>query len=492
MLIGMTDEAKLNKLKKITEKKIDPYPYSYEGKEDISEIVSDFENREGKDAKIAGRIVGMRKMGSLFFMDILDGQGKMQAIARENYLEGKSIELLSLIDIGDIVGIFGTVTKSKRGEKSIDAKEITLLSKSLRVLPEKFHGLKDIEIRYRKRYLDMIINPNVREYFKTRARILRYMRNFLDSRGYIEFETPVLQPVYGGANAKPFKTYFNAIDSDVFLRISDELYLKKLIVGGFEKVYEVSRDFRNEDIDTTHNPEFTIIECYEAYKDYEDYMRMVEEMVGGIAKEILGSNILTYQGKKLDFSTPFKRIYFVEELKRKTGIDISGLTDQEAAEIAAKEELKIKVKNRYHVADGLFDKYIKSDLQDPTFVVDFPAYMCPLTKDKRGNGKLSERFELYIAGYEEANSYSELTNPVEQRKKFMEQDAERKKGDDEAPPIDEDFLEAIEFGMPPTAGLGISIDRISMILTDNVSLKEVIAFPAARPEKNRDNGERPE
>ncbi len=479
----MTDEGKRNKLNRIIEKGINPYPYSYNDRKEISDVISNFDDYEGSDIRIAGRIIGMRRMGSLFFMDILDGQGKMQAIARENYIGKEYMELLGLIDIGDIIGIFGTITKSKRGEKSIDAKEITLLSKSLRVLPEKFHGLKDIEIRYRKRYLDMIINPDVREYFRVRARILRYMRDFLDSRGYLEFETPILQSVYGGANAKPFKTHFNAIDSDVFLRISDELYLKKLLVGGFEKIYEVSRDFRNEDIDTTHNPEFTIIECYEAYKDYEDYMHMVEEMVSGLAKEIAGSEVVTYQGIKLDFRTPFRRVYFVDEIKDKSGIDISDITDKEAEEIAAKEGLKVRIKNRYHVADGLFDKYIKPELQNPTFVLDFPGYMCPLTKDKRGNKKLSERFELYIAGYEEANSYSELTDPVEQRRKFMEQDAERRKGDDEAPPIDEDFLEAIEFGMPPTAGLGISIDRIAMILTDNVSIKEVIAFPAVRPEK---------
>ncbi len=479
----MTDEGKRNKLNRIIEEGINPYPYSYNDRKEISDVISNFDDYEGSDIRIAGRIIGMRRMGSLFFMDILDGQGKMQAIARENYIGKEYMELLGLIDIGDIIGIFGTITKSKRGEKSIDAKEITLLSKSLRVLPEKFHGLKDIEIRYRKRYLDMIINPNVREYFRIRARILRYMRDFLDSRGYLEFETPILQSVYGGANAKPFKTHFNAIDSDVFLRISDELYLKKLLVGGFEKIYEVSRDFRNEDIDTTHNPEFTIIECYEAYKDYEDYMHMVEEMVSGLAKEIAGSEVVTYQGIKLDFRTPFRRVYFVDEIKDKSGIDISDITDKEAEEIAAKEGLKVRIKNRYHVADGLFDKYIKPELQNPTFVLDFPGYMCPLTKDKRGNKKLSERFELYMAGYEEANSYSELTDPVEQRRKFMEQDAERRKGDDEAPPIDEDFLEAIEFGMPPTAGLGISIDRIAMILTDNVSIKEVIAFPAVRPEK---------
>ena len=479
----MTDEGKRNKLNRIIEKGINPYPYSYNDRKEISDVISNFDDYEGSDIRIAGRIIGMRRMGSLFFMDILDGEGKMQAIARENYIGKEYMELLGLIDIGDIIGIFGTITKSKRGEKSIDAKEITLLSKSLRVLPEKFHGLKDIEIRYRKRYLDMIINPNVREYFRVRARILKYMRNFLDSRGYLEFETPILQSVYGGANAKPFKTHFNAIDSDVFLRISDELYLKKLLVGGFEKIYEVSRDFRNEDIDTTHNPEFTIIECYEAYKDYEDYMRMVEEMVSGLVREIAGSEVVTYQGIKLDFRTPFRRVYFVDEIKDKSGIDISDITDKEAEEIAAKEGLKVRIKNRYHVADGLFDKYIKPELQNPTFVVDFPSYMCPLTKDKRGNAKLSERFELYIAGYEEANSYSELTDPLEQRKKFMEQDAERRKGDDEAPPIDEDFLEAIEFGMPPTAGLGISIDRITMILTDNISIKEVIAFPAVRPER---------
>lgn len=479
----MTDEGKRNKLNRIIEKGINPYPYSYNDRKEISDVISNFDDYEGSDIRIAGRIIGMRRMGSLFFMDILDGEGKMQAIARENYIGKEYMELLGLIDIGDIIGIFGTITKSKRGEKSIDAKEITLLSKSLRVLPEKFHGLKDIEIRYRKRYLDMIINPDVREYFRVRARILRYMRDFLDSRGYLEFETPILQSVYGGANAKPFKTHFNAIDSDVFLRISDELYLKKLLVGGFEKIYEVSRDFRNEDIDTTHNPEFTIIECYEAYKDYEDYMRMVEEMVSGLVREIAGSEVVTYQGIKLDFRTPFRRVYFVDEIKDKSGIDISDITDKEAEEIAAKEGLKVRIKNRYHVADGLFDKYIKPELQNPTFVLDFPGYMCPLTKDKRGNKKLSERFELYIAGYEEANSYSELTDPVEQRRKFMEQDAERRKGDDEAPPIDEDFLEAIEFGMPPTAGLGISIDRIAMILTDNVSIKEVIAFPAVRPEK---------
>lgn len=479
----MVDEAKLDKLKKMLERGINPYPYSYVCKNHALEITSDFEKYNGKEAGVAGRIVGMRRMGSLYFIDLLDFSGKIQIIARNDHASPETIELLKLTDIGDIIGVKGKIIKSQRGETSVEAELIEILAKSLRTLPEKFHGLKDTEIRYRKRYLDLIINPKGREFFVTRAKIMRGMRDFLDSRGYVEFETPVLQAVYGGANAKPFKTHYNALDADVFMRISDELYLKRLMIGGFEKVYEVSKDFRNEDIDSTHNPEFTQIECYEAYKDYEDYMKMTEEMLSGIVKKLFGSNSIEYQGKKVDFTPPFKRVYWVKELEKKTGIDVSELTDAEAKKIAEKEKLEIRVKNNYHVADALFDKYIKPELHDPSFVLDFPAYMCPLTKDKRGNPKLSERFELFIAGYEEANSYSELTDPIEQRKKFEAQEAVRKKGDEEAPPFDEDFLEAVEFGMPPMAGLGISIDRLAMILTDNVSIKEVIAFPSVRPEK---------
>ncbi len=479
----MVDEAKLDKLKKMLKEGIDPYPYSYDRSDTALQITSGFEKYEGKAVRVAGRIVGMRKMGSLYFIDLLDASGKIQVIAREDHAKKEAMELLRLMDIGDMAGVGGKVIKSKRGETSVDAESIEILAKSLRTLPEKFHGLKDVELRYRKRYLDLIINPKVREHFVLRAKILKYMRDFLDSRGYVEFETPVLQAVYGGANAKPFKTHYNALKADVFMRISDELYLKRLMIGGFEKVYEVSKDFRNEDIDSTHNPEFTQIECYEAYKDYEDYMKMVEELLGGLVKKLFGSHAVEFQGRKIDFSPPFKRVYWVAELEKKTGIDVSVLTDSEAKRIAEREDLDIRVKNAYHVADALFDKHIKPGLHDPSFVVDFPAYMCPLTKDKRGNKRLSERFELFIAGYEEANSYSELTDPIEQRKKFEEQEAERKRGDDEAPPSDEDFLEAIEFGMPPMAGIGISIDRLTMILTDNVSLKEVIAFPAVRPER---------
>jgi len=385
------------------------------------------------------------------------------------------------------------VIKTKRGEITVEATNITMLAKSLRVLPEKFHGLTDTELRYRKRYLDLIANPEVKGVFITRAKVLKYIRDFLDSRGYVEFETPVLQPTYGGANAKPFTTFYNALDTKVYLRIADELYLKRLIIGGFEKVYEVSKDFRNEDIDSTHNPEFTQVEFYEAYKDYNYLMEQTEEMLNGMVKSIFNSEKVIYKGSELNFTTPFKKIYWVEELRKKSGIDVSKLTDEEAKEVAEKENLPVPIKNAYHVADALFDKYIQPTLFDPTFVVDFPAYMCPLTKDKRGNHLLSERFELYIAGKEVANCYSELTDPIEQSKKFNEQEQERKKGDEEAPPSDSDFIEAIEYGMPPTAGIGVSIDRIAMILTGNDSIKEVIAFPAVKPDvkkqkhKDKDN-----
>ena len=480
----MADEFKLEKLKRLRALGIDPYPYSFRRTIDNAEIRNSFESLNGKNATIAGRVVGLRHMGKLYFLDMLDQSGKLQVIASADSTEKASMELLELIDTGDIIGVEGIIGKSKRGEISLEAKHITMLGKSLRQMPEKFHGLNDTEMRYRKRYLDLIANPEVRGFFMTRARILKYMRDFLDRRGYIEFETPVLQPIYGGGQAKPFKTRYEALNTDVYLRVADELYLKRLVIGGFEKVYEVSKDFRNEDIDSTHNPEFTQIELYEAYKDYNDFMAMTEELMSGLVKALFGTHQITYQGKKLDFTPPFKRIYWVDEIKKKAGIDVSTLTDEEAPAVAKKEGLKTAVKNAYHVADALFDKYVKSDIFDPAFVVDFPSYMCPLTKDKRGNRRLSERFELFIAGTEVANCYSELTDPVEQRRKFEEQEAERRSGDVEAPPSDDDFIEAVEYGMPPMAGIGISIDRPAMILTGNTSIKEIIAFPAMKPKGN--------
>ncbi len=480
----MPDEFKLEKLKKLRGLGINPYPYSFSRTHKSVDVTGEFGTLEGKEVRVAGRIIKRREMGKLCFMDILDGYGKVQVLAREGATKDDSLRITELTDSGDIIGVRGIVMKTKKGEITVEAKEIVMLSKSLLTLPEKFHGLTDTEIRYRKRHLDLITNPNVRQFFVIRARILKYLRDFLDSEGYVEFETPVLQPKYGGANAKPFLTEYNALDTKVFLRISDELYLKRLVIGGFEKVYEVSKDFRNEDIDSTHNPEFTQIEFYEAYKDYEDFMKFTEKMLSGLVKNIFGSYKIKYQGKDLDFTPPFKRVPWVEELNKQAGIDVSDMSDTESAKVAKKEDLDIPIKNAYHVADALFDKYIKPELFHPTFVVDFPSYMCPLTKDKRGNPRLSERFELFIAGKEEGNCYSELTDPVEQRRKLEAQEQERKKGDYDAPPSDSDFIEAIEYGMPPTAGMGLAIDRLAMILTDNISIKEVIPFPAVRPEKD--------
>ena len=481
----MVDAIKLEKLKKLKEMGIEPYPYFYEQTHHANEIKDKYSELEGKEVSVAGRIVREREMGKLHFYDLLDSTDKIQIMARVGVANEASIKLMPLLDIGDIIGVKGVVTKTKKGEISIDAKEITILAKSLRTLPEKFHGLKDIDIRYRKRYLDLIVNPKVRDIFRTRTKIIDYIRNFLNKKGYIEVETPILQPVYGGAFAKPFKTHHNYLDVDMYLRISNELYLKRLIIGGLEKVYEFSRDFRNEDVDVEHNPEFTLLEFYEAYGDYNTYMKLTEELLSGLAKELYGTYEIEYQGKKLNFKPPFRRIYFVDEIKKKSGIDVSTITDENAKEIIEKEGLKTSVQNAYHVADALFDKYIKPDIKDPAFVLDYPAYMCPLTKDKRGNKLLSERFELFVDGKELANSYSELTDPIEQRKKFEEQDAERRKGDPEAPPSDEDFLEAIEYGMPPTAGIGIGIDRLVMIFTDAPSIKEVIIFPTVKPNETK-------
>ena len=471
----MAEETKVKKVEALLEKGINPYPYSYKRTKTASEIISNFSSNEGKSASIAGRIIRLRKMGKIIFIDLLDESGKIQIMVREDVVDKEAAEILQFIDIGDIIGVEGNVTKSTRGEISIEVRKAVLLSKSLRTLPDKFHGISDTELRYRKRYLDLIMNPDVRRVFRTRTKIMDYVRNFFNARGYLEFETPILQPTYGGANAKPFTTYYNSLESDFYLRVANELYLKRLIIGGFEKVYEFSKDFRNEDIDSSHNPEFTMLEFYEAYKDYEDFMELMEEMLSGLAKHIHGSYTFTYQDKELNFKPKFKRIYWVEELKKLSGIDISKMTDEEAKKIAKEEKLDTKILNNYHVADSLFDKYIKPTLIDPTFILDFPAYMCPLTKDKRGNKLLSERFEMYVNGMEVANCYSELTNPIEQRKK----------GDEEAPPSDKDFIEAIEYGMPPTAGCGIGMDRLIMLLTNVPSMKEVILFPAVRPEEKR-------
>ena len=442
------------------------------------EIKDGFSRLEGKEVSIAGRAMQMRQMGGITFIDIQDRSGKIQALIRNNDLDPKSLLVLTHASIGDNLGIRGMVMKSKRGEISVGAKEITMLSKTLRTLPNKWHGLTDTEARYRYRHLDLMMNQEVLRTFETRSKFMRHVRDTLDSRGAIEVETPILQDVYGGAKAKPFTTVYHTLDDkQMYLRISDELYLKRLIIGGAERVYEVSKDFRNEDADTTHNPEFTQIEYYEAYSDYEAFMKMMEEMLSSFALKTFGSTKVEYQGETIDFTPPFARMYWVDELKKMLGVDVSKMSDEEAARINEIEKLGLKHPDPYHVADSLFDKYLKGKTLQPTFVLDYPAYMCPLTKIKRGNPLLAERFELYVGRMEVANSYSELTDPIYQRKMFEDQERERKKGDEEAPPFDEDFLDAMEYGMPPTAGIGISIDRPVMVFTNQTSIKEVILFP---------------
>ncbi len=472
------DEAKLESINALRRAGIEPYPYSYNVTHHANEIKERFSELEGKEVSIAGRAMQVRQMGRITFIDIQDRSGRVQGLIRNNELDPKSLLVLTNSSIGDTLGIRGIVMKSKRGEISVNAREMTILSKTLKTLPNKWQGLKDTEARYRYRHLDLIMNQEVLRTFEIRSRFIHHVREILDARGAVEVETPILQDLYGGAAARPFTTVYHTLDDkQMYLRISDELYLKRLIIGGAERVYELSKDFRNEDADTTHNPEFSQIEYYEAFSDYETFMGMMEGMLSSFVLKTFGSTKLEYQGETIDFTPPFARMYWVEELKKITGIDVSVMTEEEAARVNVAEKLGLKHPDRYHVADSLLDKYLKSKTLQPTFVLDFPTFMCPLTKVKRGNSLLAERFELYVGRMEVANSYSELTDPIYQRKMFEYQDEERRKGDEEAPPFDEEFVSAMEYGMPPTAGIGISLDRPSMIFANQTSIKEVILFP---------------
>jgi len=476
----MVDKNRLEKLEKIKGFGINPYPYSFERKNYSQDIKDNFERLKGQTTSVAGRIMQLRDFGGLVFFHIQDLKGRIQIMVKKEHALEQALKILNYLDLGDIVGVEGEITKTQKGEISINAKNITILAKSIRAIPDKYKGLTDIELRYRKRYLDLIANPSVKNYFIIRQKIIDSIREFLNSRGYLEVDTPILQKVYGGAAAKPFTTYHNALGQKLYLRISNELYLKRLIIGGIEKVYEFSKDFRNEDIDSTHNPEFTQVEFYEAYKDYNDYMELTKEMFSKILKDIGLGKKFKYQDKTIDFDD-FKKISLYEEIKKKTSIDITEWKDEEQAyEEVNALGLKPSKKTLGKCIDALIDEYVIKELVNPTFLIDFPYYICPLTKQKRDNPKLAERFELIIAGYECANCYSELTDPIEQRKKFLEQAKNLKKGDEESNPVDEDFLEAIEYGMPPTAGMGLGIDRLCMILTNNISIKEVILFPSLR------------
>ena len=447
-----------------------------------SDVKESFEELEGKSVSLAGRIMSKRVMGKASFCHIQDLKGTIQVyVARDNIGED-SYKDFKKYDIGDIVGISGEVFKTKTGEISIHATSVTLLSKSLQILPEKYHGLTNTDTRYRQRYVDLIMNEEVKDTFVKRSKIIKEIRNFLDERGFMEVETPMLVANAGGAAARPFETHYNALDEDVKLRISLELYLKRLIVGGLEKVYEIGRVFRNEGVDTRHNPEFTLMELYQAYTDYNGMMELTESMFRYLAEKVCGSTKFTYNGIEIDFGKPFERITMTDCVKKYAGIDFDAVrTDEEAKALAKEHNIEYEERhNKGHILNLFFEEYCEKELVQPTFVMDHPIAISPLTKKKPTDPEKVERFELFINGWEMSNAYSELNDPIDQRERFALQDAAAAAGDEEAEHTDEDFLNALEIGMPPTGGIGYGIDRLVMLLTDSPAIRDVLLFPTMK------------
>ncbi len=478
-------KERLRKIEGLKKQGINPYPYSYKQENHAGELQEKYKKiKNGKTIKdrvrVAGRVMIIRDIGQLIFVDLLDDSGKIQVQLQNKETPEKEINFFKkFIDSGDFIGVEGTILRTKRGELTVLAKKIELLSKALLPLPEKWHGLQDKEERYRKRYLDLIMNPEVKEVFIKRSRIIDAIREFLNSRNFLEVDTPVLQPIYGGAAAKPFVTELNALKMKVYLRISNELYLKRLIVGGFEGVYEFSKDFRNEGIDRTHNPEFTLLEIYKAYADYEDMMKLCEELWEYAAKKVLGKTEIEYQGKKINLKAPWARLTMKEAIKRYAKLDVDKIEDDELKKIIEKNQIKTKGHSRGWLIAAIFEHFCEGHLVQPTFVYDYPEETSPLCKNKKGKeaSSIIERFEPYIAGIEVGNAYSELNDPVRQRILLEQQACELKKGNEKANPMDEDFVDALEIGMPPTGGLGLGIDRMIMLLTDSASIRDVLLFP---------------
>lgn len=468
---------RLESLNRIRACGVNPYPHSYHPSHTTAEAITLFEQGKSSGAiSLAGRIMARRKMGKITFFDICDGSGKIQLCFRHDILGQQRYEFLQEIDIGDIMGVKGELFRTKAGETSLDVSDFTMLCKSLRPLPEKWHGLVDVEKRYRQRYLDLISNQGAKNIFILRSRIITAIRDFMDSRGFMEVETPVFHSQAGGALASPFLTHHHALDEGLYLRIALELHLKRLIVGGFERVYEIGRAFRNEGISVKHNPEFTLLECYQSYSDYTDMMNLVEQMVSHIAQEVLGDTRIQVDGKSIDLAPPWQRLYLRQAIKDCSGIDFEDHPDTLSLR-SRMEEMGMVVdpgKGRGRLVDELISTFVEPTLIQPTFLLDYPLEMSPLAKRKRGNDRLVERFEAFINGMEIANAFTELNDPLEQRERFGQQLKER---GEEVETADEDFLEALEYGMPPTGGLGMGIDRLVMLLTGQSSIREVILFP---------------
>ncbi len=462
---------------------IDPYGHRFERTAFAGRIEPEFAALEGHEVTIAGRLTAIRKHGKATFADLTDHTGKVQIYAKVDTLGPDQYALFDELDAGDIIGADGLVFRTRRGEVTVEVKRFELLTKALRPLPEKWHGLTDVDLRYRHRYVDLIVNPEVRENFVRRSRIISSIRRYLDGRGFIEVETPTLSVLAGGGHARPFTTHHNTLDLDLYLRIALELYHKRLIVGGFDRVYEIGHCYRNEGIDTRHNPEFTMLELYQSYADYEDMMRLGEEMFSTVAQEVLGTTKITFQGRTLDFTPPWPRIRLVDAVKEQAGVDwMKVRTDEEAVAIGTELGLDLEGKvTKGMVLDEICSEFVEPHLIQPCFLTDYPIEISPLAKKRPDNPELTYRFEAFINTWEAMNAFSELNDPIDQRERFEQQAREKAKGDDEAMPYDEDYVMALEYGLPPTGGMGIGIDRLVMLLTDSPSIRDVILFPVMRP-----------
>ncbi len=494
---NQVEELDMNHLMQIRREKLselqaqgkDPYEITkFNRTHTAGQIKANYEEFAEKDVTVAGRIIAKRIMGKASFCTIQDSDEKIQSYVSINDLGEESYKEFKTWDIGDIIGITGFVFKTRTEEISVHAKEVTLLSKSLRPLPEKFHGLKDPDLRYRQRYTDLIVNPEVKQSFVLRSKIISNVRKILEEKGFLEVETPILNTISGGATARPFITHHNSLNIDMYLRIALELNLKRLIVGGFDKVYEIGRVFRNEGMDIRHNPEFTMLELYASYQDYNDMMDITEELFSRTAKEVLGTTKITYQGQEIDLTPGWKRITMIDSIKEVSGIDFNQInSDEEAVALAKEKGIQIPDKTKQTRGDVIslfFDEYVEKTLIQPTFIYDYPVEISPLAKKKKKDGRLTERFEVFIGGREYGNAFSELNDPIDQYERFKKQVEARDAGDEEAGMMDEDYIQALEIGLPPTGGLGIGIDRMIMLLTDSASIRDALLFPTMKPLNN--------